>query len=384
MDRDDPQHRHANIQAENLALRQQLETMLREARNNEQKMRRFEQLEHKLIATRSLLELVRLLLGEYKLAFGIDCVALSLLDREHEASRMLDAELGAEGPLQGLHLLQTNAPLLALHADPLLKPWLGPFNAQTHGKLFRGQEHHEAIASIALLPLSRHGELIGSLHFGSVDAQRYESAAGTALLERLGAIVSVCLDSTFNQERLKLAGLTDALTGVHNRRYFEHRCLIEIAQARRYRHDLACLFLDLDRFKAINDRYGHPAGDAVLRAIGHSIQAQLRAGDTIARFGGEEFVVLLPQAPVQHAREIAERIRASIAARPFSLPSGEVITASVSVGLAMLPAERIQAEPQQLAERLVKAADQALYQAKAEGRNRVICHLDGDLPNCKA
>ena len=366
------QQRHAEIQAENLALRRQLDAILREARNNELKMRRFEQLEHKLIATRSLLELVRLLLGDYKSAFGIDCVALSLLDREHEASRMLDAELGMDGPVQDLHLLQSDAPLLALHKPPFLKPCLGPYSSGPHGELFRGQAQGADIASLALLPLSRHGELIGGLYFGSVDPQRYEAESGTALLERLAAIVSVCLDSTLNQERLKLAGLTDALTGVHNRRYFEHRCLIEIAQARRYRHDLACLFLDLDRFKAINDRYGHPAGDAVLRAVGHNIQAQLRAGDTIARFGGEEFVVLLPQAPALHAREIAERIRAGIAARPFSLPSGEVITASVSVGLAMLPTERIQTEAQQLADQLVKAADQALYQAKAEGRNRVV------------
>ena len=374
MDSRDPhQQRHAEIQAENQALRQQLENILREARNNELKMRRFEQLEHKLIATRSLLELVRLLLGDYKAAFGIDCVALSLLDRDHEASRMLDAELGMDGrPVQGLHLLQSDAPLRDLHPDPALKPWLGPFKASQHDKLFLGQEQAANMASLALLPLSRHGELIGSLHFGSVDAQRYDAQSGTALLERLAAIVSVCLDSTLNQERLKLAGLTDALTGVHNRRYFEHRCLIEIAQARRYRHDLACLFLDLDRFKAINDRYGHQAGDAVLRAVGHNIQTQLRAGDTIARFGGEEFVVLLPQAPAQHARDIAERIRAGIAGRPFGLPCGEVITASVSIGLAMLPAERIQVEAQSLAEQLLKAADQALYQAKTEGRNRVV------------
>jgi two-component system cell cycle response regulator len=163
------------------------------------------------------------------------------------------------------------------------------------------------------------------------------------------------------------------LTGVHNRRYFEHRCLIEIAQARRYRHELACLFLDLDHFKRINDRHGHPAGDEVLRSIGHLIQSQLRLGDTIARFGGEEFVVLLPQAPAQAAREIAERIRASIAARALLLPSGEFIPATVSVGLAMLAADSAAEDPQAQALRLVDAADQALYRAKSSGRNRVEC-----------
>ncbi|WP_165794505.1 GGDEF domain-containing protein [Kinneretia aquatilis] len=380
----------SDLQAENQALRRQLDSLLREARNNEEKMRRFDQLEHRLIGARSMAELLSLLLNDYRQAFGIDAVSMVLLDRDDEASRMLDAERHRhEGPnhhepapLDGLTLLPSIAPIAPLFQGQLHQPWLGPFNEQRHRPLF-GAPHaapHRApqatLASVALLPLSRHGELIGSLHFGSSDPSRYERGAGTQLLERLAAIVSVCLDSALNQERLKLAGLTDMLTGVHNRRYFEHRCLIEIAQARRYRHDLACLFLDLDHFKAINDRHGHPAGDEVLRSIGHLIQSQLRLGDTIARFGGEEFVVLLPQAPLQHAREIAERIRASIAARALLLPSGEFIPATVSVGLAMLErapeGSREPDDKQALALRLVDAADQALYRAKAEGRNRVV------------
>jgi len=376
----------SDLQAENLALRRQLESLLREARNNEEKIRRFDQLEHRLIGARSMAELLSLLLNDYRQAFGIDAVSMVLLDRDDEACRMLDAErhrhegpagaLGQEpAPLDGLTLLPTIAPIAPLFQGLLHKPWLGPFDELRHRPLF-GAPHmarSQSLASVALLPLARHGELIGSLHFGSSDPARYEQGAGTQLLERLCAIVSVCLDSALNQERLKLAGLTDMLTGVHNRRYFEHRCLIEIAQARRYRHELACLFLDLDHFKLINDRHGHPAGDEVLRSIGHLIQSQLRLGDTIARFGGEEFVVLLPQAPAQAAREIAERIRASIAARALLLPSGEFIPATVSVGLAMLAADSAAEDPQAQALRLVDAADQALYRAKSGGRNRVEC-----------
>ncbi|MBT9492310.1 MAG: sensor domain-containing diguanylate cyclase [Paucibacter sp.] len=364
----------SDLEAENLALRQQLEALLREARNNEDKMRRFEQLEHRLIGARSMAGLLRLLLNEYRQSFGIDCVTLALLDREQETSAMLEAERTRDdadkrAQLDGLTLLNNLAPIESLFQD-LARPALGPYIEAQHRPLFGTPS--PALASVALLPLSRHGELIGSLHFGSTDPGRYERAAGTKLLERLAAIVSVCLDNALNHERLKLAGLSDMLTGVHNRRYFEHRCQIEVSQARRYQHDLACLFLDLDHFKSVNDRFGHAAGDVVLQGVAHIIQGQLRAGDTVARFGGEEFVVLLPQAPAQHAREIAERIRLSIAASPLlALPQGEALPVSVSIGLALLPKGHLSGDSRMLAQELVGQADQALYRAKAGGRNQV-------------
>jgi two-component system cell cycle response regulator len=364
---------NSDLEAENLQLRQQLESLLREARNNEDKMRRFEQLEHRLIGARSMAELLRLLLNEYRLSFGIDSVTLALLDQDQETSALLEAERPREdqaerAQLDGLTLLHSLAPIESLFQD-LSRPSLGPFNESLHRPLFGTPS--PALASVALLPLSRHGGLIGSLHFGSTDPARYERAAGTKLLERLGAIVSVCLDNALNHERLKRAGLSDMLTGVHNRRYFEHRSQIEVSQARRYQHDLACLFLDLDHFKTVNDSFGHAAGDAVLQRVAHIIQAQLRAGDTVARFGGEEFVVLLPQAPAQHARDIAERIRLSISAAPLTLPGGEAVPVSVSIGLAMLAPSHLGGDSPSLALTLVNQADRALYRAKAAGRNQV-------------
>jgi two-component system, cell cycle response regulator len=353
------------LEAENRALRNKLDTLLREARSNEEKMMRFEQLEHRLIGAQSLQEVLRLLLGEYKLAFGIEFITLALVDREQELARILGTLLRDDPTLQHLSLLPAAA-LLQPRYGGTPQPWLGAYQAPRHRELFPA-----APASVALLPLYRHGDLIGGLHFGSLDPERYTDDAGTQLLQRLAGIVGVCLESALNQERLKLAGLTDMLTGVHNRRYFEHRCPIEVAHARRHRHPLACMFLDIDGFKQINDRHGHPAGDAVLRAVGQAIQGQLRAGDTIARYGGEEFVALLPQAPAEHAREIAERIRHCIAAHP--LPGGAAeIAVTISIGLAMLGGELAGRDPALLAEGLVAAADRALYRAKHEGRNRVV------------
>ena len=367
------------LEAENSSVRRRLETLLHEARQNEDKMRRFDQLERLLFGAGSLLELVRLLLTEYKQAFGLDFVTLALLDRDHEETRILEGGLGEV--CRGLTLMSSPVSLETLYGESRL-PFLGAFSAVDHQPHFNAPPG--AIASVALLPLMRQGELIGSLHFGSADPDRYPAGCATDFLERLAQIIAICLESALTQERLKLAGLTDGLTGVQNRRYFEHRCLVEISQARRYRHPLACMFLDIDKFKRINDSHGHQTGDGVLRRVAHIIQSQLRAGDTIARYGGEEFVVLLPRSVLHHSRQIAERIRRSIEATEVEALSGQVIKVTASIGLSMLP-DALESGPQsRLAEGLIGAADQALYQAKNGGRNRVVCAGSASAPTALA
>lgn len=360
----------SHLQSENFSLRQQLETLLQEARRNEDKMRRFAQLERQLIGAGSLLELVRLLLSEYKLAFGVEFVTLALVDGEYEVSRILERELGGNTACSGLTLFQSPAVLETIYGETR-RPCLDAYGAVRHQALFDVTAGE--IASVALLPLTRHGKLIGSLHFGSANPERYVAGCATDFLERLSEIVAICLESALAQERLKQAGLTDGLTGVQNRRYFEHRFEEEISQALRHRHSLACMFLDIDHFKRINDTFGHQAGDEVLRSVAGVIQSQLRAGDTIARYGGEEFVALLPQTAGHHAYEIAERIRGAIAEKHFQTTSGQEIDVTISIGLSMLSAEVPAGDSRQVAERLVAVADKALYQAKHDGRNRVVC-----------
>jgi len=366
------------LQSENISLRRQMDALLHEARCNEDKMRRFDRLERRLIAAGSLPELVRLLLSEYRTAFALEYVSLTLVDRDGEAARSLKNAAEDDDSFTGLTLLPSPAALEALYGETR-QPRLADFDARWHRQLFDAPD--EAIASVALMPLARHGELIGSLHFGSASAERYVGDCGTDFLERLAEIIAVCLDSALSQERLKKMGLTDALTGVQNRRYFEHRCPVEVGQARRYKHPLACMFLDIDRFKRINDSHGHRAGDDVLRGVAQAIQNQLRTGDTIARYGGEEFVVLLPQSELHHARQIAERIRASIEATAMPTYGGTAIRVSISIGLAMLPAGHPADENQALAAQLVAAADAALYQAKHKGRNRVECEAGAEVPS---
>jgi diguanylate cyclase (GGDEF)-like protein len=160
----------------------------------------------------------------------------------------------------------------------------------------------------------------------------------------------------------------DALTGLSNRRAVEEILASEISRAQRFAHDLAVVLLDLDRFKEINDSFGHGAGDVMLREVSRLLTSLARQGDTVARWGGEEFVVVLPETDLAGAQRFAERLRRTIEAHAV----GEMRT-SASCGVAT----RL---PEDTVEDLIGAADQALYQAKSNGRNRTEVAVRGPRP----
>jgi two-component system, cell cycle response regulator len=161
--------------------------------------------------------------------------------------------------------------------------------------------------------------------------------------------------------------IVDALTGLHNRRYLDSHFGALVEDALNRGRPLSVLVLDVDKFKAVNDTYGHDAGDAVLKEFANRVRKSLRGPDLVARFGGEELVVVMPDTPIETAQLAAERIRSRVEQDLFSIHKGAgAIPVTVSIGVASV--SRLDETP----ETLLKRADQALYQAKAEGRNRVI------------
>ena len=171
---------------------------------------------------------------------------------------------------------------------------------------------------------------------------------------------------------------TDALTGIANRRAFFDILGIEFRRSKRYGRQLSVLMLDLDHFKGVNDRWGHPFGDAVLRQTTETISANIRESDLIGRYGGEEFALALPETPLSAALEVAEKLRAAIEAHEFrtrDVPGvGEPpVHLTISIGVAALPVEEEQDEVE-----LLGRADQALYDAKRTGRNRVVAYRKVD------
>jgi diguanylate cyclase (GGDEF)-like protein len=169
-------------------------------------------------------------------------------------------------------------------------------------------------------------------------------------------------------DRLKVLASVDGMTGLFNRRHFLSLAEIEWNRYQRRRRPISLVLFDIDRFKSINDRFGHQAGDYVITEIAAICQQQKRKSDLIARFGGEEFLILLPETNLAAAQRVAERMRRKVEARAFSF-SSNAINATISVGVA-------EANPSlDTIFDLIKVADRALYVAKEAGRNRV-CALD--------
>ena len=209
------------------------------------------------------------------------------------------------------------------------------------------------------------------LCFGSRDPERFTPRLGVEILQHLASIVAVCLENASNRARVLRAGLADYLTGWHNRRYLQARLREELARAQRHHGFVACLMIDIDHFKAVNDDFGHFGGDEALRETATRIDAQIRASDTAARFGGDEFVLLLPETSLEDALRLGERIRAAMLT-PVDVGRGRSRQVTLSIGAAAVRPTRDAADLKSLAERLLADADAALYHAKAAGRDRVV------------
>jgi two-component system cell cycle response regulator len=359
----------SDLENENRQLRRQLKAFVAQARENEAKLQRFKEYELALISATSIAELFHLVLNVYPETFHLDCISLILLDPEYELVRMMESSGTMLEDAPGL-LVETEVSTLQAYFPTNLLPRIGPDSDDNGLYLFPPQPG--PVRSHACLPLLRNEQLVGILNLGSHDSLRFTPGSGTDFLERLASIVAICLDNCANHQRVKQLGLTDPLTRVNNRRYFDQRLGEEAARVQRHLQPLSCMFLDVDHFKRINDTHGHQAGDRVLQQVAKLIGKQLRHSDILSRYGGEEFVVLLPNTPLDDGREIAERVRQGIGSHHFDIGGNEpTLHLTISIGLACLNHIPTDVEPDGYAQNLVASADQAVYQAKENGRNQV-------------
>ncbi|MBI4372540.1 MAG: diguanylate cyclase [Candidatus Omnitrophica bacterium] len=196
---------------------------------------------------------------------------------------------------------------------------------------------------------------------------KYQAAERERRLQEEIAYKNVELRSA--NEKLAELSVKDELTGLYNHRFFQEKMTEEFARATRYHYPLSCLMVDIDHFKAVNDTYGHQAGDEVLKELGQFFISHLRQADTVARYGGEEFVILLPHVGYDGANVLAERIRKKIMDQSFGKTSSLDLKISISIGVSSYPEDPVDRK-----ETLIFYSDKALYRAKGSGRNRVFLY----------
>lgn len=349
------------------ATERQLAELKAEVESNDEKMRRSQERELRLLRADDLEALLRELTQGLRDSYALEYVSLVLCDPDFDIRHLLLAAGVRSDEFENLVMVESLTGLAPQYIA-LRQPWLGTFKACDHQLIYPGAS---ALASVAMIPLIHRRQLFGSINLGSSDPNRFAETHATDFLAHLGIIASFCIENVINRARLLRSGFTDVLTGWHNRRYLQVRIKEELARARRDRTHLACLMLDIDLFKAVNDTWGHASGDAVLQEMAGRIDAQVRASDVAARYGGEEFIVLLPATSRAAAVRIAERIRTAVSAASYELPNGERIEVTASIGVAGVAPQRDGNDLKTIGESLIARADVALYRAKEEGRNRV-------------
>jgi len=360
-----------NLRQKKKNLDRQYKTIIAHAWQNENILRRFQKMELSLMQCESFALLTHVLLNESPKRFELDQVALVLLDPRYEIRRLLLAsEIDYQQTFPNL-FFQCNTQKVMQLFDAVQLPKLGLYHADLHAEYFRAPLHSQSnvILSVAALPLIQEQGLLGCLLFGDTHADRFTPDSATDFLQHLGAVISICIDMALLRDRLKYNSLNDALTGINNRRFFEQRLPEEISRCKRMESPISCLFVDVDHFKYFNDTYGHATGDLVLKQVASIIRKELRATDVVGRYGGEEFVVLLPDTDHRRALDIAERIRKCIEKNHCKYEE-HMLQVTVSIGIADFQKFVDDNKTlEEIGQALVVAADKALYKAKLAGRN---------------
>lgn len=338
----------------------------------------------------------RLMAAETKRARALEglhtatAALLSTLDLDELLGRILDAAQRAIPVAEKgmLHLvapdsgkLQTSAVLgypaapVKINSHETINEYIGQAVRRRQSLLIRDVEisppsledgqlvDDHLIRSTIIAPLMLGDSVLGVLSLNASTPEAFHEA-DLKLLESFAATTSAAIKNARLHAKVQKLAITDPLTSLYNRRGFFELGRREIERVRRFGHPLSAIMLDIDLFKPINDTYGHPTGDQVLRALAERLNHNIRGVDILGRYGGDEFSILLPETDLRTAKTIARRLRQGIADNPISTDDG-LLSITISLGIAIAHEEMSNLEE------LLNLADAALYAAKQGGRNRV-------------
>ncbi|MCD6430110.1 MAG: sensor domain-containing diguanylate cyclase [Deltaproteobacteria bacterium] len=343
---------------------QTLANFERLAEEREAQHKRFEDLEVTILEADDLVNLASELQNKLSTDFAIPMANISLIEKvkngigiefqelykavdENQESKPAPTMTFIKGNDYN-RLFPQHLPLVATHPDPVLIALFDSLN-----------KNGQSIESSAFVPLISHGQAIGTLNMASPDPEKFIPGTATDAVENLSRKLAIVIENCLLTAQLQKLLRTDPLTGLFNRRTLDEVLPIEFARAHRYDHPLSLIMIDLDDFKLVNDRYGHPAGDKVLAEIGEIISNNLRQHDIGLRYGGDEFTIILPDTNHRQGQAVISKLTKIAAAAKVNVDQNTSLPIKLSAGLATYPDN-----PAVDAEALKKVADNDLYKTK--------------------
>ncbi|MBA3011355.1 MAG: sensor domain-containing diguanylate cyclase [Desulfobacula sp.] len=329
-------------------------SLLRRLKENDRIARKFNEIEMSILTILNFQDFLEKLLTAIRDNFSIDHIWFSII-KESDIARQLSEIKDSE-------LLKTSTAFVSKKlflsvTKNSLKPLLANENLAVFTALVPENPGYE-MGSIAIAPITLDGQVIGSINQADKDKNRFQPGIDTSLLEQLALKVSLCLSNVTAHEQLKFLAFHDPLTGLLNRGVMERILEREFQRAKRYQMELTLLFLDLDDFKSINDTYGHDNGDLALCHVSDCLNRLKRESDVVARFAGDEFVVILPSTSRIQAEHYVRRVKENLASTPLSTDH-KTFYVKLSYGISTVSEIGIDSS-----RGLLKAADKRLYQAK--------------------
>ncbi|MGV8057646.1 MAG: DUF484 family protein [Smithellaceae bacterium] len=330
-----------------------MEQLIETLKKNQEIARKFFEIEASILSILNFKDFLERLLTEIQDKRDIPYVWISLIDTSDVACMILQS-----APSE---ILKERTNLITREAfGTITRNSTNPILVDNNLRAFQvliPLQYKNRIRSLAIAPLTLDGEIIGSLNHGDDSVSRYKPEMDTTLLKQLATIVSICLSNVMAHEKLNILASRDPLTELINRRVLEQVLKREFERAIRYDTPLTLAFIDVDDFKIVNDRYGHKAGDHVLKYIAGNLLRMTRGSDIVARFAGDEFIIVLPSTPMDKASELAHRVKSFFIDHPLDF-EGISIPVSISYGLSC------REEGMNDANALLQTADAMLYRAK--------------------
>ncbi len=329
-------------------------------KKNEEIANKFNEIEISILSILNFHDFFERLLCEVSEKFSIPFIWISIIEDSQLAQQLQSS--------QESERLNVSTAFVPRHTflsiiQNRLTPLLANYNLDVYKALMPEISNYD-IGSIAVAPITLDGKIVGSINQADPDPHRFEPGIDTSLLEQLALKVSLCLSNVTAHEQLKFLAFHDPLTGLLNRRVMERILAREFQRAKRYKTDLSLLFLDLDEFKTINDTAGHDAGDKALCLAADTLTHLKRDSDIVARFAGDEFVVILPSTDKTQAENYIRRVKAHLDANPLAVKKNK-FTIRMSHGVANVKDPKVSD-----AHSLIKVADQLLYKAKGKKPSR--------------